>query len=276
MFSREVSINNRGDVAFNAEIPGGPYEVALRGNGRTVKTIASSEAGPANPITSASVDGKGRVYFTGILDPTDYGLFSARRPGQWTTHHLSSETEFGGILSPTAVRGDRVAFMESFDTGGFGVFVQRGASVTRIVETSGPYHAFRAPSIGSRGRVAIHADVDSGGGEVIISGRGGKLTVVAATSGGFETFGAGSQSLNGSGDVIFTAVADGGSGYALYGGADPVADEIVGIGAELAGSQVSHVETCGESLNDSGQIAFRAELDDGREVIVRADPLLAG
>ena len=44
-----------------------------------------------------------------------------------------------------------------------------------------------------------------------------------------------------------------------------------GPGTRLAGSIVFHVSACGEALNEVGDLAFQAQFDDGRTVIVRAD-----
>ena len=35
---------------------------------------------------------------------------------------------------------------------------------------------------------------------------------------------------------------------------------------------MANVVACTEALNDNGQLAFVAQLDDGRTLVVRADP----
>jgi hypothetical protein len=40
----------------------------------------------------------------------------------------------------------------------------------------------------------------------------------------------------------------------------------------IAGSAAREFELCREELNNSGQLAFKALMDDGRTLIVRATP----
>jgi hypothetical protein len=53
-----------------------------------------------------------------------------------------------------------------------------------------------------------------------------------------------------------------------------VVDQVVAIGDPLFGSIVTGLSFWREGLNDVGELAFRATLADGRQVVVRADPFL--
>jgi hypothetical protein len=72
--------------------------------------------------------------------------------------------------------------------------------------------------------------------------------------------------------VVFLAgLRSGGSG--IFRGPDPVADVIIASGDPLFGSTVANVFFTEGGLNDNGQVAFVAQLEDGREVVVRAQPV---
>ena len=78
-----------------------------------------------------------------------------------------------------------------------------------------------------------------------------------------------SLSLNDAGTVAFLAdLRAGGSG--LFTGSDPVADRIIGTGDALFGSVVTGLSFYRDGLNNNGELAFRATLADGRQVIARA------
>jgi hypothetical protein len=52
----------------------------------------------------------------------------------------------------------------------------------------------------------------------------------------------------------------------------PVPDKVIAIGDPLFGSTVTGFLLDPEGLNDAGQVAFLAQLADGRIAIARADP----
>ena len=82
--------------------------------------------------------------------------------------------------------------------------------------------------------------------------------------------------------IAETVALNDGGGFALliagsdhsgvYSGGDPVADKILAGGDSLCGSTVLNVDFQRFGLNDAGQIAFWADLQDGRSLIVRAEP----
>lgn len=70
--------------------------------------------------------------------------------------------------------------------------------------------------------------------------------------------------------MTFGAELDGG-GYGIFIGSDPVTDKVIATGDPLFGSTVTDLRFGG--LNNSGQIAFLAELTDGTEGIFVATPV---
>jgi PEP-CTERM motif len=112
----------------------------------------------------------------------------------------------------------------------------------------------------------------------IFTGSGGPVTAVAAggllESGPFLDFGL-LPSINNMGTVAFLAfLRPEGSG--IFTGPDAVADRVIGTGDPLFGSTVTSLEFARQGLNDAGQVAFVAQLADGRQVVVRADPAQVG
>jgi hypothetical protein len=80
-------------------------------------------------------------------------------------------------------------------------------------------------------------------------------------------------SMNNGGVVAFDGTLSPGSSEKLYlaSGSGP-AVPVIGVGDTLDGSTVIELDMFTESLNDSGQLVFQAELTDGRWGVYRADP----
>jgi hypothetical protein len=70
------------------------------------------------------------------------------------------------------------------------------------------------------------------------------------------------------GNVVFFATPKGGA-LGVYDGAERL---IVGVGAPAFGARVVDFALNPASINADGHLALRVALDDGREVIARADP----
>jgi hypothetical protein len=87
------------------------------------------------------------------------------------------------------------------------------------------------------------------------------LTLVAAPSGGFVSFGA--VDVNNAGTVVFEATLGGGQ-RGIFRGPDAVADKIVAAGDTLGGELVTDVQL--GQLNDSCQISIAIERPSGRSV----------
>ncbi len=96
-----------------------------------------------------------------------------------------------------------------------------------------------------------------------------EFSLIAETGGTFTGFSA-NPAINNAGTVAFRAgLRAGGNG--VFTGADPLANRVIGTGDALFGSAVTGLSFGNEGLNDAGQLAFRASLADGRQVIGRAN-----
>jgi hypothetical protein len=58
----------------------------------------------------------------------------------------------------------------------------------------------------------------------------------------------------------------------IFTGADPIADKVIAIGDTLFGSRVTSLSFSNKGLNNSGQLAFVAGLENGISGVFRADP----
>ena len=84
--------------------------------------------------------------------------------------------------------------------------------------------------------------------------------------------------INNHGDVAFSAILDNDfPNSSIYVGPDPKKDRVIGDGDKLDGATIGSISFCEEGLNDTGQVAFIATLNDPgslepRTAVFRATP----
>jgi hypothetical protein len=266
-------MNDLGDVSFAANLSPDFDQGIFRGNGRRLTTIATTTKEFSFFGFDTSVNNGGEVAFKAEFDNFDEGLFSGAG-GRITTHYLNSadvtldgqRVRFGGNDSRPSINnvGD-IAFDESiqpnFDSG---IFVGRAGSF-RTIAAPDANRSVQEPVVNDAGTAAFETSfVDETGQFVtaIVTGNGGPLTTVADTTGPFGFFGFRPPSLNNNGDVAFSAILDDFQTTGIFVGPDPKRDLVIATGDRLDGATVSNVSFFEEGLNDSGQVAFIAELDD--------------
>ena len=104
----------------------------------------------------------------------------------------------------------------------------------------------------------------------------GPAATVVDSSGAFNIFD--SYAINGTGAVAFSATLDDDNlGVpAIYVGPNPKKNRVIRPGDKLDGGTVAGLNFCEEGLNDSGQLAFVAEIEDRngdvRVAVYRASP----
>jgi hypothetical protein len=176
-----------------------------------------------------------------------------------------------------------VGFFGSFEEPGSGCddFALRsdGAALVRVAGggvlsgCSGVFHSAdhaRPFALSGAGHVAFTGATDTEpsfaavfvGSATLASRQGGQFL-------GFEDV-----AVNAAGRAAFLAyrMPAAGSGSGIFTGPDAVADKVIATGDPLFGSTVTGLAFDRDGLNDAGQIAFRAQLADGRHVVVRAEP----
>ncbi len=268
--SRHPSIDNLGRVAFAARI--GSAEAIAGANGAVVRNAVRTDQSEFNFFGfDVSLGDGSRVAFKAELDDFDEGLFVISPAGTQTIY-LASASEFTGTDSgPSINNAGQVAFEEFTDAGVRGLFLWDGVVFVTIADDTGPEDSFGNPSLNSQGAVAFHAFLDNGTNGIFV-GVGGQVTTIADSTGGAASFG--DPSLNDNGDVAFTATLDGGR-QGLFVASGGSGRRVILTGNALDGSTVTNLILGREGLNNAGQLAFRAQLADGRSVVFRATPSMA-
>jgi len=241
----EVSINNRGSVAFT----GGVLETCRLSSGSTFTTFDQG---------IFRFDGKTTTTIATLGWPHDLGFLLA----------APSINESGKVAFLVRSVVDLCPVTPGIEPGS--LYVGNGTDLVKIAEV------FTAPSLNNQGEVGFIAV--TGGALSILVSDGTRTRIVADTNGPFAyfpqafSFLGNSISLNDRGDVAFMAVLDDGD-LGIFTGPDEVKDKVIATGDLLVGSSVSGgIILSNQSLNNNGQIAFQATLADGRMVIVRAEP----
>jgi hypothetical protein len=268
---RNPSINDLGHVSFAARVDDGS-EAILTGSGGPLTTIARTEPGEFNFfVFDTSLNDAGQVAFSAELDNFDEGLFVGSG-GPVTTVYLDSTSDFAGSLArPSINDAGEIAFEEDLDNGTDVISLFTGGRFVTIVDDRGRINATSDPQLNNGGVVAFNAALDNLERGVFTQGRRGPLTTVADSSGPLSFFSFFGPSINHSGQVAFGASLDTGES-GIFTGPDPVADGVIVTGDRLMGSTVVSVTVCSEGLNNAGEIAFVAQLEDGRRGVFVATP----
>jgi hypothetical protein len=271
---RNPSINGSGQVSFAAVLEKDGEEILLAKSGG-LKTVARTAQEFNFFGFDTSLNDAGDVAFKAELDEElgfDEGLFVGDG-SKLRTIYLASTSQFLGDDSrPSINDAGQIAFEESLDDFTRGIFLFDGSGfVTVVDETSTLVDSAFNPQLNDEGVVAFNAFLDDGG-SAIVTGAGGPLTIVADTAGPFAFFDTfGGPSINDGGEVAFGADLDTGES-GIFTGPDPLAERVILTGDALGGSIVTNTTVCSDGLNDAGEVAFRAQLEDGRTIIAVATP----
>jgi len=180
--------------------------------------------------------------------------------GQWSRFH--------GL--PVINRGGTVVFRADRKDGVQGIYAGRGGSIRTVAETGDLFDTLALfPSVNDHGTVAFAATLRAGGAGIFTVDEG-RITRIMDTDGAFET--CRGALITSTGAVVSIATPRGGS-LGLFAGPDPEADRILALGDPLLGSTVAELASNPVSVNAAGQVAIRARLTDGRQLILRADPV---
>ncbi len=258
------SINDQGAVAFKADLAAGGSGVFAVSNGNLI-TIAQTGTQFNQLASFASINNSGTVAFRAALTASGSGIFTGDG-GALTTIADPSSGLSGFTIFPVINDAGTVAF-----NGSGALYTATNGVYTLIAEATGDPVRFESPvfSMNNNGEVAFEGEFTSGAHAVFV-GNGSSVTAIVDTDGPYASFG--NESINAGGSVVFQASTDAG-GLGIFSGPDPVHNKIIATGDALNGSTVVTLSLGREGLNDNGQVAFYAELADGRHGIFRADPL---
>ncbi|MBK7405957.1 MAG: hypothetical protein IPJ41_15380 [Phycisphaerales bacterium] len=302
------SINNAGEVAFQASLRAGGSSVFVS-RGGAIEPVVEPGRDIAEVVSHPALNDAGACCFY-ALTPQGDRLVALAAAGRVRTIAPGA-----GPLGPTINNAGVVAFRAaSPGPDQSGICLADGASNTTIAQVGPRFSAFHGlPLVGPGSAVLFRADTRAGG-QAIILARDGQERVVCATGERFAALGA-FPAMNDAGQVAFAAtlrsgesaifldgpgglrmlldgsgpfesfrgvLVDGAGGvvfYAtpragslgVYAGPDPVRDRLLGIGTPFLGSLVTEFALNPVSINEAGQITIRVALEDGRGVVVRGD-----
>jgi len=270
------SINNDGTVAFRSTLDNGG-EGIFTSNGATT-TIADTN-GSYSAFGEPVINDKGTVAFNAFQDSGGEGIFTNN--GNSTNTVADSSDRFQFLSSPSINNDGTVAFWGFLGEGDSGIFTGNGTTNTIADTTSSFVELLNVtPDINDEGLVVFTGREGENDGIFISDGT--NITTIADTSGPFSFFSEGNF-INNNGEVAFTAGLDNlpdiaikygltdSSPRGIYTGPNPETDKVIAVGDELSGSTV--IDVVGGGLNNQGQIAFLAELEDDTIGVFRADPV---
>jgi hypothetical protein len=283
------SMNDLGDVSLAANLAPGVDEAILRGNGKRLTTIATTTRRFNFFGFDTSVNNSGEVAFKGELDNFEEGLFSGSG-GRVTTHYLNSAdisldgspARFGGNDSRPSINNlGSIGFDESIQPD-FNRGIFAGSTGTfRTIAAPDANRSVEVPVLNDGGTAAFQTSFFDQTGQfvsAIVTHDGATERRIADTTGPFGAFGFRPPSLNDHGDVAFSATLDDFLTTGIFVGPREVQDRVIETGEKLDGGRVIGLVFSEEGLNDLGQLAFIARLEDptapngSRTAVFRATP----
>jgi len=262
-------LNGAGAMSFYGDTPDGGQAVFLLRDG-CLQTIADTQGlfasiGPLGPTMNEA----GVVAFRADRLEGVYGIFVgdvaavatvADTEGPWSRFH--------GL--PVINRGGAVVFRADRKDGVQGIYVDHGGDIRTVAETGDLFETLALfPSVNDHGTAAFAATLRAGGAG-IFTVDDGRITRSIDTDGAFES--CRGALITSAGAVVCIATPRGGT-LGLFGGPDPEADRILALGDPLLGSSVADLASNPVSVNAAGHVAVRATLADGKQLILRADPV---
>ena len=305
-----ASMNDNGVVAFQAALSDGASGVFI-GRGGAIEAILGVDGPCAAAVSHPDIDRNSSLCFYGSLPSGDPAVFFVRadrvaaiartrgplgptmndegvvafRVDQDSGVSAICTARVGGPINIIADTSDRfeafhglpvinsrgsVAFRADLRAGGQMIGASDGAGCTTLVTTGDGFAALgNFPDMNDAGAVAFAATLPSGKTGIFLA-TGSAVLPVIDSRGPFESLR--SALVNNEGTIVFAATPRGGR-LGVFCGPDPVTDRIIEIGVPLFGSAVADFALNPVSMNNAGQLAIRVALADGRQAIVRADPM---
>jgi hypothetical protein len=273
---RHPDINDAGQVSFAVNISG-PGEKLFRGDGVTLTTIAGTDPDLNGDFNffgfDTSINNLGFVAFSAELDNFDLGVFTGSG-GAANTIFTSGDGQFDGSFDRPAINdAGQVVFFTFLPDGESALYRADGSNVfTLIADTTGDFGDFTAPDMNASGEVAFLTRHDDFSTAEIYVGDGATLTLIADNLSDFDDLDP--PSINDDGDVAFRAFyPTGGTSDPFFEGGILINEQVVvETGQPLFGSTVENLILRQSALNNSDEVAFTAQLADGRTVVARGTP----
>jgi hypothetical protein len=267
-------INNAGQTGFFATIGGtGGFWRNTGGVNANLIPATGANVIQGQPAMNDSGIAAGHVQ---VLGPNTEGIYvGAGAPAAIITQPIG-----GGLLqSPGINAGGQVAFTNIDGNGNRGIFLWSGGVPVQIMDVTGNGLGLQTgagadiwdPRLNDSGEVVFHGRTTSGDAGIfkVSGGAVSQVALAGAVGGDYGSFDF-NAAINNAGDVAFLATVIG-QGEGIFTGGNPLTDAVIRAGDSLFGATVLDLNYGTFGLNDNGGLAFWALLDDGRQVIVRAD-----
>ena len=234
-------------------------------------TIARGDIGPLGP----TMNERGDVAYRATRADGVAGIHVGRVGATMTIAETGDRFHhFEGL--PVIAESGMVAFRAALRAGGHGIYLHAGVQATdgleTVVETGAEFRDLGLfPIVTGACVVAFSGTLRDGRSGVFVVADG-QRACLADTDDGFASI-RGVNMSNGGATVFYATPPDADIG--IYAGRHPVNDRIFGIGDRFRGAVVTDFVLNPVSMNDAGQLAIRAQLSDGRQFILRADPTTA-
>ena len=235
-----------------------------------------------NPSSQLRINNAAQVSFTGTNGvyradgASTIRVFGTGRPiGGYQDPGLNNNGVISGVgrIAGTQIDGVFAGSGGESAAADYAKIAADGDDVFSSFSSSGP------SAINDDGLVVFRAEFPGSYDDSIVVGPPGASqlsdyrVVVTEDDNNLDFFGF--PSFNNAGTVVFSAInrSEGQYHFGIFTGSDPVADKVLEVGDPLFGSVVDGVNTTVNALNESGSIAITARLQNGNNVIVRADPV---
>jgi hypothetical protein len=255
-------LTTAGAVSFYGQTPAGDDRVFLvRGGDVSAFGEEFAAVGPAGPTMNEAC----QVAFRADREPEMAGVYVAA-DGSIRTVAEAGERFVAFFGLPLIDAHGDVVFRADRPDGVQGIYREERGAIRPVVESGGVLATIAPfPSCGADGTVAFAATT-LGGGHGVFTVRDGVLR----PAGGGDRFASHRGALL-AGDVLVRIATPADAGLGLYTGSDPVRDRVIAIGDAFLGSTVRDLAANPVSVNRHGRLAIRLALEDGRDVVVRAD-----
>ena len=253
------AINDAGQVAFKATDANTNVQSILRGSGGALTPIADN-TGSINFLGRLpSINNAGEVAFAATVSGSNEQIYRGSGGPLVTIADTTGSPKFFAF-NPSLNNAGSVAFQAELDNFDEGLFHGNGGPVTTVFTTSTSKFndSFGSPSINDAGQIAFEAGRDAGDDGIFrFNPATNTFTTIVTNTGTFSTPDD-RPSMNAGGRVAFQSLTNGGTGEGIF-----IGDG--GAVATIADSSGAFQFFQRPSLNDAGQVAFSATLDDNRE-----------
>lgn len=273
-FRQTPIINDNGLVAFRATRKAGGFGIYTAAPGGPLNLIAGESA----TLTTGGepvLNDAGTVAFRATSNNVT-GIYSGTGGALTAVVTAGSSGTFSTISPNIAINSTGVvAFATLTNTGRFAVYSHapgQNGSTDVADSVINSLITFNNPAINNAGTVAFDAAQSSGNVRGVYRvAAGGSLSTVVDSTNGFQTVQL--PERNNKGEVAFLGNPNVPEDPGLLFDGPNVLDGIVPF--SLFGSNVNQISIAGRAINDSGQITFAYQLNNGRSGVIIATPTSA-